>query len=168
MNDGKYKQDTKLAFVISAIWTMAHGLHNMQNALCPNMQKNCPAMKPLNGSIFLSYLKNVTFQWQNETIAFDDSGDPPGIYDVMNFQFNDNKYEYIQIGSWDSNGDNLTIYNRIQWPPITLEKDELTPVSVCSKPCEKGHAKVSKKMKILLFMKIYKSIYAHKFKVIFH
>lgn len=31
----QYAQDTKMGFVINAIYSMAYGLHNMQRALCP-------------------------------------------------------------------------------------------------------------------------------------
>lgn len=31
----QYAQDTKMGFVINAIYSMAYGLHAMQQALCP-------------------------------------------------------------------------------------------------------------------------------------
>lgn len=34
----QYAQDTKMGFVINAIYSMAHGLHNMQQTLCPGFQ----------------------------------------------------------------------------------------------------------------------------------
>jgi len=34
----QYAQDTKMGFVINAIYSMAYGLHNMQLALCPGYQ----------------------------------------------------------------------------------------------------------------------------------
>lgn len=61
-----YSQDTKMAFVMKSIWTMAHGLHNMQKDLCPNATGLCQAMLPVDGSLFLQYLMNVTFRWGNE------------------------------------------------------------------------------------------------------
>lgn len=47
----KYKQDTKMAFVVKAIWTMAYGLHSMQQSLCPDSQNLCKEMIPVNGSV---------------------------------------------------------------------------------------------------------------------
>ena len=32
------------------------------------------------------YLKNVTFHYKDELVLFDANGDPPGHYDIMNFQ----------------------------------------------------------------------------------
>lgn len=140
----KYKQDTKLAFVIKAIWTMAYGLHNMQKSLCPNVTGSCPAMLPVNGSIFLNYLLNVSFVWYNETLYFNRSGDPPGRYDIMNFQKSaDNKYDYFHVGSWDSNANQLHTWSPFQWPPGIVNSSDQVPESICSKPCHKGHAKVN-------------------------
>lgn len=78
LKDSKHKQDTKMAFVKKAIWTMAYGLHNMQKSQCPNMTGLCSHMLPVNGSIFLQHLMNVSFVWGNETVMFDENGDPPG------------------------------------------------------------------------------------------
>ncbi|VCX33880.1 unnamed protein product, partial [Gulo gulo] len=45
-----YVQDSKMGFVINAIYAMAHGLQNMHHALCPGHVGLCDAMKPIDGS----------------------------------------------------------------------------------------------------------------------
>lgn len=76
---------------------------------------------------------NVSFYYGNETVQFDSNGNPPGWYDIMNFQKQSvgvGKYNYVQIGSW-KNG--------------TLElPDEPGKMvtSVCSEPCLIGQVKV--------------------------
>ncbi|KAI1298763.1 Metabotropic glutamate receptor 5 [Halotydeus destructor] len=144
----KYKQDTKMAFVMTSILTAAHGLHNMQRDLCPGINGLCPAMLPVNGSLFLQYLMNVTFKWGNETISFDQYGDPPGRYDVMNFQKQDNgNYDYVQVGTWIStptaSGRDFNLFKPFQWLPKMIDTNSSSgiPESVCSKPCNKGHEK---------------------------
>ena len=67
-----------MSFVKKAIYTMAYGLHDMQRAKCNGSMGLCPEMLPLNGSLFLQYLMNVSFVWGNETVKFDEKGDPPG------------------------------------------------------------------------------------------
>jgi hypothetical protein len=158
----KYKQDTKMAFVMKSIWTMAYGLHNMQQDLCGrNTTGLCPQMLPVDGSLFLQYLMNVTFKWGNETISFDEQGDPPGRYDIMNLQRKESnskgifEYEYVHVGSWISlpNGSNeFNVFKSFQWPDKVLQTTTntssstqstslMTPESVCSRPCPRGQAK---------------------------
>ena len=48
----KYKQDTKLGFVIKATYAMAWALHNMQQSVCGVPSAGlCPDMLPINGSL---------------------------------------------------------------------------------------------------------------------
>ncbi|KAJ9583836.1 hypothetical protein L9F63_021839, partial [Diploptera punctata] len=49
----KYKADPKLSFIIKAIYSMAYGLHNMQQEVCgSNSVGLCPDLFPFNGSLF--------------------------------------------------------------------------------------------------------------------
>ncbi|XP_075551881.1 metabotropic glutamate receptor 5-like isoform X2 [Dermacentor variabilis] len=132
-----HKQDTKVEFVKKSIYTMAYGLHNMHRDLCPNTSGVCPAMVPVNGSVFLQYLMNATFAWNNETVFFHENGDPPGRYDLMNYQqLGEHHYDYVQVGSW-VNGE-LTMTGEVQWHQA---QRKTPPVSICSLPCEKGKVK---------------------------
>lgn len=82
-----HKQDAKMAFVQKSIITMALGLDSMQRAICPpNKLGLCPEMLPVNGSILLQHLMNVSFSFLNEQVSFDEQGDPPGKYEILNFQ----------------------------------------------------------------------------------
>lgn len=77
-----YTQDAKLGFVVNAIYTMAHALHKMYIDLCQDDDRAdglpCRALSPVNGSLFLQYLLNVSFPtYSNDVIEFDRSGDPP-------------------------------------------------------------------------------------------
>lgn len=77
---------------------------------------------------------NVSFAYgNNETVQFDSDGNPPGWYDIMNYQRSaaDGRYNYVQIGSW-KNG-TLDIPNK----PFKMV------TSVCSEPCQAGQVKVS-------------------------
>ncbi|XP_013396465.1 metabotropic glutamate receptor 1-like, partial [Lingula anatina] len=74
-----YVQDAKLGFVVNAIYTMAHALHNIHQLVCNGRPGVCPGFLPVNGSIFLSHLINVSFtNYANESLYFDQNGDPPG------------------------------------------------------------------------------------------
>ncbi len=74
----------------------------------------------------------MSFPYENETVQFDSNGNPPGWYDIMNYQrLSPDRYNYVQIGTW-KNG-TLTI-------PENLTK---MVTSVCSEPCATGYVKVS-------------------------
>lgn len=82
----QYAQDTKMGFVINAIYSMAYGLHKMQKALCPSMAGLCDAMRPIDGSKLLDFLMKTNFTGvSGETIYFDEHGDSPGRYREHSF-----------------------------------------------------------------------------------
>ncbi len=64
----------------------------------------------------------------------------------MNYQqSNTGEYDYVHVGSWISGGD-FTLFRQLQWPQIGIN-GSLPPESVCSKPCPKGQAKVTSRLK---------------------
>uniref|UniRef100_A0A8C9Y122 Metabotropic glutamate receptor 5 n=1 Tax=Sander lucioperca TaxID=283035 RepID=A0A8C9Y122_SANLU len=136
----QYAQDTKMGFVINAIYSMAYGLHNMQRALCPGYQGLCDAMRPIDGATLLDFLMKTNFTGvSGEGILFDVNGDSPGRYEIMNFKkMGKDYYDYINVGSWDYRG--LKIDDDEIWP----NRDGIIK-SVCSEPCDKGQIKVIRK-----------------------
>lgn len=74
-----YVQDSKMGFVINAIYAMAHGLQNMHHALCPGHVGLCDAMKPIDGRKLLDFLIKSSFVGvSGEEVWFDEKGDAPG------------------------------------------------------------------------------------------
>lgn len=59
---------------------MAYALHAMHRDMCgPTHPGLCDAMSPVNGTLFLDYLLNVSFpSYSDDEIKFDMAGDPPG------------------------------------------------------------------------------------------
>ncbi|XP_029922586.1 metabotropic glutamate receptor 5b isoform X2 [Myripristis murdjan] len=136
----QYAQDTKMGFVINAIYSMAYGLHNMQQALCPGYQGLCDAMRPIDGATLLDFLMKTNFTGvSGEGILFDENGDSPGRYEIMNFKkMGKDYYDYINVGSWDNRG------LKIDDDEIWASKDVIIK-SVCSEPCAKAQIKVIRK-----------------------
>ncbi|XP_056612387.1 metabotropic glutamate receptor 5b [Triplophysa dalaica] len=136
----QYAQDTKMGFVINAIYSMAYGLHNMQKAVCPGMVGLCDAMRPIDGSKLLEFLMKTNFTGvTGENIYFDENGDSLGSYVIMNFKkMGKDYFDYTNVGSWDKTG--LQIEDDEIWP----NKDDIIK-SVCSEPCDKGQIKVIRK-----------------------
>ncbi|XP_069746979.1 metabotropic glutamate receptor 5b isoform X2 [Narcine bancroftii] len=136
----QYVQDTKMGFVINAIYSMAHALHNMQQSLCPGVNGLCEAMKPVDGRILLEFLMKINFTGvSGDIISFDENGDSPGRYEIMNFKkLRKGLFDYINIGSWD-NGE-LKMDDAKIWA-----SGDLVVRSVCSDPCAKAEIKVIRK-----------------------
>ncbi|XP_074603821.1 metabotropic glutamate receptor 1-like [Brevipalpus obovatus] len=145
LNNRNYTQDSKLAFVIKSIWTMAYGLNEMHQKVCGNRTDKgiCKEMLPFKGDKFLEFLFRVTFKWHNDTISFDKNGDPPATYDIMNFQKIGRDYRYEQVAIWDSKVGHLQMMNgkSFQWPSKILNDSEIVPVSICSEPCKMNERK---------------------------
>ncbi|XP_055970499.1 metabotropic glutamate receptor 5 isoform X2 [Sorex fumeus] len=133
-------QDSKMGFVINAIYSMAYGLHNMQLSLCPGYAGLCDAMKPIDGRKLLDSLMKTNFTGvSGDMILFDENGDSPGRYEIMNFkEMGKDYFDYINVGSWD-NGE-LKMDDDEVWS----KKNHIIR-SVCSEPCEKGQIKVIRK-----------------------
>lgn len=91
---------------------------------------------------------NVSFRYEDEQLEFDENGDPPGRYDILNYQKKlDGTFDYVQVGDWY----NDTLYwndVKLQFGPPAIVK------SVCSLPCPKGQYKVQ--IRHLFFFFVYK------------
>jgi len=82
---------------------------------------------------------NASYVFENETVSFNANGNPPGWYDILNYQAVSRKsddesirYNYVQMGSW-SNG---TL--DLPFAPTKMVK------SVCSEPCQLGEIRVTR------------------------
>ncbi|XP_041047810.1 glutamate receptor, metabotropic 2a [Carcharodon carcharias] len=136
----KFEQETKIMFVLNAVYAMAHALHNMQRALCPNTTKLCDNMRPMNGKKFYKdYIIKVHFDAPfqphdtKSEIRFDTFGDGIGRYNILNFQLKGGRYSYEKVGYW---GEDLTLNTSlIPWAKSSI------PTSQCSDPCAKNEAK---------------------------
>lgn len=70
--------------------------------------------------------------YENETIEFDENGDPPGRYDVLNYQRLENGlFDYVTVGNWHNKS--LELFKELQFG------NRLSVKSVCSKPCPPGY-----------------------------
>uniref|UniRef100_A0A8C0B001 Metabotropic glutamate receptor 3 n=1 Tax=Buteo japonicus TaxID=224669 RepID=A0A8C0B001_9AVES len=124
LKTGKFEPESKITFVVNAVYAMAHSLHNMHQALCPNATKLCDAMKPVNGKRF--YKDYIV-------VRFDRYGDGIGRYNIFNYHYMDGRYRYQKVGYW---AEGLILNTSlIPWAEASI------PVSQCSDPCKKNEIK---------------------------
>uniref|UniRef100_A0AC11CRI5 Glutamate metabotropic receptor 2 n=1 Tax=Ovis aries TaxID=9940 RepID=A0AC11CRI5_SHEEP len=87
-----FEQESKIMFVVNAVYAMAHALHNMHRALCPNTTRLCDAMRPVNGRrLYKDFVLNVKFDAPfrpadtHSEVRFDHFGDGIGRYNIFTY-----------------------------------------------------------------------------------
>ena len=141
-----YTQGNIVPLVIDAVYVFAHAIQNFLDDNCDSPLKwnpvtqRCGGMiNEFNGEILLGYLFNVTFEGiQNRNVNFDKNGDPPGVYEIIHLQINENGTgEYASVGLWDSLGTEgaLQLNNAAQLEEFKEIK------SRCSEPCGEGYVR---------------------------
>ncbi|XP_053298457.1 glutamate receptor, metabotropic 2a [Pleuronectes platessa] len=135
-----FQPESKIMFVVNAIYAMATALHNMRQALCPNSTKVCEALKPGNGRKFYrDYILKVKFEAPfrppdtENLVLFDAFGDSLGRYNIFHYHKEGGRYVYEKVGYW---AQSLTLNTSlIPWA------DQVAPTSQCSDPCRKNEVK---------------------------
>ena len=62
-----YEQDSKIQFVIDAVYAFAHALDALKSDICPTWKGACPAMIRYDGGEFYKkYLLKVDFEGKND------------------------------------------------------------------------------------------------------
>ena len=97
-----YEQEGLVPFVIDAVYAFAHALDDIVRPRCTGQGGEClQSLLPIPGDKMLSYIHNVSFKGpQGTEIRFNEDGDALGYYNIYQYQKNDTKYDYIQIGTW--------------------------------------------------------------------
>ncbi|XP_062914238.1 metabotropic glutamate receptor 8-like isoform X2 [Mobula hypostoma] len=134
--DSSYEQEGKVQFVIDAVYSMAHALHNMHKELCPGYIGLCPSMTSIDGKELLQFIRAVNFSGSAGTpVTFNENGDAPGRYDIYQYQIaNWSSHGYRVIGQW-------TDYLHLNVKDMQWGSGPAIPQSVCSQPCKAGERK---------------------------
>ncbi|XP_046825343.1 metabotropic glutamate receptor isoform X2 [Vespa crabro] len=82
-----YEQESKVQFVVDAVYAFALALHNLQSDLC-GKKGVCPAMANYDrGAFYRDYLLNVSFKdAAGSEVKFDEHGDGLARYEILNFR----------------------------------------------------------------------------------
>nr|UIS42912.1 taste receptor type 1 member 1 [Heliothryx barroti] len=120
--------------VYSAVYTVAHGLHDLLG---------CASGVCRKGTVYpwqlLQKIKQVNFTLYKNPISFDAGGDIHKGYDIIVWNRSSRSYTVDVIGTFSVNPDRLSIdHDKILWHT----NDNQAPTSLCSKDCQPGEKKV--------------------------
>lgn len=63
VDSSNFEPESKIMFVVNAVYAMAHALHRMQRTLCANTTRLCDAMRSLDGrKLYRDFLLHVNFR----------------------------------------------------------------------------------------------------------
>ncbi|XP_023289799.1 metabotropic glutamate receptor [Orussus abietinus] len=135
-----YEQESKVQFVVDAVYAFALALHKLRKDLCGKREGLCSAMINYDrGAFYRNYLLNVSFvDFAGSEVKFDEHGDGLPRYEILNFRKTNsgtNGYHYRVVGKW---------YNYLNMEPEELVWSRGTkdiPISACSLPCKSGMIK---------------------------
>ena len=100
----RYKELAPVQVVINAVQAMANALDGFLKRLCPGKKKICDKARPLNRTLLLEFLRNVTFNDAafHFPVTFNAKQEVDGNYTLYNFRWNNGSFDYVQVGSWVS------------------------------------------------------------------
>ncbi|XP_022625380.1 extracellular calcium-sensing receptor-like [Seriola dumerili] len=135
--------------VYKAVYAIAYAINNMlacESGKGPFLEGQCPDVWRLQPVQIAHYLREVNFttplkEWMN----FDESGDPPASYDIINWHVTaQGTIEYVTVGHFvSSQGSDLHIdMDRVVWGGGSRHQ---VPVTMCSSPCPAGMRKALQK-----------------------
>ena len=139
--DTFYRENSKVAYVMDAIYAVANALHNMLQ--CTSTYCKAFNLTQLDRNVFLQYIHNVSFKAVSvDDFHFSPEGDALGIYQIRNLQPSkngDDKLEFVTVGEWDmsqATGSELSLQtDKISW---TTNDPDQAPKSRCSDDCPPG------------------------------
>uniref|UniRef100_A0A3B3XGE7 G-protein coupled receptors family 3 profile domain-containing protein n=1 Tax=Poecilia mexicana TaxID=48701 RepID=A0A3B3XGE7_9TELE len=130
--------------VYKGVYAVAHALHEILNC-----NKTCDKNVQLNPYTVLQQLQKIHFKTkEGDFVYFNDNGDPPAKYEIINWQPRENDtVEFVGVGIYDASlpeDRQLSVKNMsLIWAKNSLQ----VPVSVCSEKCPHGTHKVLQKGK---------------------
>ena len=151
--NANYKDLAAVHVVINAVQSMANALDNLQQHLCPGTVKICKNMKPLNRTLLLEFLKNVTFEDAafHFPLKFNTNQEVDGNYTLYNFRKKCDSFRYFHVGSWTGKLNvNGTITGTLYFNESEIHwgnGNKTAPLSTCRSYCRKNEVRVQREDK---------------------
>uniref|UniRef100_A0A3P9PBC6 Extracellular calcium-sensing receptor-like n=1 Tax=Poecilia reticulata TaxID=8081 RepID=A0A3P9PBC6_POERE len=135
--------------VYKAVYAIAHALHQL--AFCrPAGGKNvkpCLNVSEIHPKEVTYHLQRVNFRNRfGDDVFFDENGNPPASYDVINWQLRNGQVQHVTLGHFTSTKHGEYTLS-IQEDRIVWRTGQMVPASVCSNACPAGTRKAQIKGK---------------------
>ncbi|XP_076002211.1 extracellular calcium-sensing receptor-like [Genypterus blacodes] len=126
--------------VYKAVYAVAHALHHL--LFCePVGGMQCLNISEIQPKQVSDHLHKVNFKnYYNDTVFFDEKGDPPASYDIINWQLIDGQVQHLALGHFSSTANKDYVLS-IQEEKIVWRTGKVVPKSVCSNICPVGTRK---------------------------
>ncbi|XP_074535469.1 extracellular calcium-sensing receptor-like [Halichoeres trimaculatus] len=130
--------------VYKGVYAVAHALHKILSC-----NKTCNTKVQLDPHTILQHIQKTQFKTkEGDEVYFNENGDPPAKYEIINWQPKENGVvEFVIVGLYDASlpeDKQLILQNKSL---IWAQNSRKVPVSVCSKKCPPGTRKVLQKGK---------------------
>ncbi|XP_073402819.1 extracellular calcium-sensing receptor-like [Dendrobates tinctorius] len=135
--------------VYTAVHVVAKALEDLNNCGLmqgPLSQHICPDIHLLHPWQLLYYMKKVRVKLSGgRELYFDENGDPPAVYDIVNWQLSpEGSIQQVKVGSYDTAASTNRFFtintSLLQW----ATEDHQAPSSVCSQSCPYGFWKAAR------------------------
>ncbi|XP_075715699.1 extracellular calcium-sensing receptor-like [Rhinoderma darwinii] len=133
--------------VYTAVHVVAKALENVKackEGEGPTFSRGaCPNITAFTPWQLLYYMKKARVTLSNgRDFYFDENGDPPAIYDIVNWQLNpEGVMQHIKIGSYDTTASFGQVFTINTSAILWSNGNVAPPVSVCSESCPPGFRK---------------------------
>uniref|UniRef100_A0A8C1K3M4 G-protein coupled receptors family 3 profile domain-containing protein n=1 Tax=Cyprinus carpio TaxID=7962 RepID=A0A8C1K3M4_CYPCA len=121
--------------VYQAVYAIAHAIHKL--LFCQRDKNN--VLRQFDS--FINYIiLNSKVNEYGENVFFDENGDPPASYEVINWQLRDGEVQHVTVGYFSTSTDG-TYKLTVKEDNIRWNTGNLIPKAVCSDNCPNGTRK---------------------------
>ncbi|XP_029027474.1 extracellular calcium-sensing receptor-like [Betta splendens] len=135
--------------VYKAVYAIAHALHQLLfcQPVGEKPVKPCLNISEIQTKHVAEQLQKVHFTNQfGDDVFFDENGNPPAYYDLINWQLNNGKVQHVTVGHYASVANGVYKLS-IQVDEIAWWNGKMVPTSFCSNFCPVGTRKAQIKGK---------------------
>ncbi|KAJ8367766.1 hypothetical protein SKAU_G00077940 [Synaphobranchus kaupii] len=129
--------------VYKGVYAIAHAIHNLifcMNETEKNQRKLCINPSQIEPKQVSDHLKRVHFiNSFGDAVFFDENGDPPASYEMINWQLRDGEVQHVTVGHFRTSAHGFQLV--IKEENIIWSTGKVIPKAVCTEICPTGSRK---------------------------